>query len=213
MKNHNHKLYNIWNKVPPDYYQKGTKKNIFQKIWHGLKIRSVKGIIKDYKFNNCLDIGCASGYMLSQIAQVYPHAQYHGIDVYDEAIDFAKKNYPDINFQVAFAERLPFKENTFDLIIFYETIEHVENPFLSLKESKRILKKDGKLILAMDSGNWLFKSVWMIWENTYGKVWQGAHLNPFHHNSLEKFIKKAGLKIKKKFFTHLGMEVTFVLKK
>lgn len=213
MKNHNHKLYDIWNKVPPDYYQKGTKKNIFQKIWHGLKIRSVKRIIKDYKFNNCLDIGCASGYMLSQIAQVYPHAKYYGVDVYDKAIIYAKKKYPNINFKISSADNLPFKDETFDVIIFYETIEHIENPIRSLKEVRRVLNKDGVLILAMDSGNRLFRLIWFIWENTRGKVWKGAHLHPFHHTELEEIIKRAAFKIKDKFFTHLGMEVTFVLKK
>ncbi len=208
-----HKLSNIWKKVPVDYYQKGTKTNFFQKIWHHLKIRSTKKILKNYKFKNCLDIGCASGYMLSKIARTYPNAKYFGVDVYSQAVNFAKKKYSNLSFRVGFAEKLPFSNNTFDLITFYETIEHVENPLQALKEIKRVLKTRGLAIVAMDSGNFLFRSVWFIWENTTGKVWKGAHLHPFHHDELEKIIKKSGLKIRQKFFTHLGMEVTFILSK
>ena len=42
----------------------------------------------------------------------------------------------------------------------------------------------GVFILAMDSGSWLFRVVWFIWENTTGKVWKGAHLHPFNHEQL-----------------------------
>jgi len=48
MKNKTHKLSSIWEKVPVDYYQKGTKTNFFQKTWHYFKITSAKKMI------NCL---------------------------------------------------------------------------------------------------------------------------------------------------------------
>ena len=208
-----HQLYKIWNKVPVDYYQTGTKSNILQMAWHHLKINSAKKILKGHQFSKILDAGCASGFMLFKIYQAFPNAKYFGIDVYSKAISYAKKTYPDITFKTAFAHNLPFTNDYFDVILFYETIEHVEDPIKTLKELKRVLKKGGILILAMDSGNWLFRFVWFVWENTKGKIWQEAHLHPFHYTELEEVIKKAKLKIEKKFFTHLGMEITFVLKK
>ncbi len=151
--------------------------------------------------------------MISEIAQVYPHARYFGIDVYDKAIASAKKKYSHINFNVASAQELPFKNNYFDLILFYETIEHVENPAKCLKEIKRVLNKNGNLIVAMDSGSLLFKVVWFVWENTKGRVWKNAHLHPFHHQELEQLIRKANFKINEKIFSFFGMEVTFILTK
>lgn len=151
--------------------------------------------------------------MISEITKAYPHAHYFGIDVYDKAIAFAKKNYPHIKFKVASAQKLPFKDNYFDLILFYETIEHVENPLECLKEVKRVLGKNGTLILTMDSGSLLFRIVWFMWEKTKGKVWENAHLHPFHHTELEKLIIKANFKVKEKKFSFFGMEVTFVLTK
>lgn len=207
-----HKLYSIWNKVPTNYYQNGIKNNFFQWLWHTHKINFAKKIIKNLKFKNCLDIGCASGFMVSEISKTFP-GQYSGIDVYDKAVSAAKKNYPEIKFKVASADKLPFKDNSFDLILFYETIEHVENPLKCLEEIKRVLKKNGTLILTMDSGSLLFRIVWFCWENTKGNVWKKAHLHPFHHKELESLIKKAGFKIKKKIFAFLGMEVTFILKR
>lgn len=204
---------NIWKKVPIDYYQNGTKTNLLQRAWHSIKLKSAKKILKKHKFNTCLDIGCASGYMLSSLADSYPHASYFGVDVYKEAVDYARKTYPNIIFKVGYAERLPFEDESFDLISFYETIEHVDNPLMSLKEMRRVLKKGGLGIIAMDSGSLLFRIIWFIWENTTGKVWKGAHLHPFHFKQLEELIINSGFKIKKRFFTHMGMEVTFLVNK
>lgn len=205
-----HKLSNIWNKVPTDYYQNGVKNNFFQWLWHTHKINLAKKIIGNLQFKNCLDVGCASGFMVSEIARSFP-AHYFGIDVYDKAITAAKISYPHIKFKVASAQKLPFKDNYFDLVLFYETIEHVEKPFECLKDIKRVLKKNGTLILTMDSGSLLFRIVWFVWENTRGKVWKNAHLHPFNHQELEKLIKKTGFKIKQKILSFFGMEVTFIL--
>lgn len=207
----NHYLYIVWNQVPVTYYQQGVKRNLFQWLWHTHKINLAKRILSQFKFNNCLDVGCASGYMVSQIANIFPTAKYYGIDIYDKAIEYAKKAYPNIEFKVASADRLPFKDNTFDVVLFYETIEHVENPKDCLIEIKRVLEKDGTIILTMDSGSLLFRLVWFIWEKTKGKIWQGAHLHPFHHSELEQLIQSSGFKIKDKIFSFLGMEVTFIL--
>lgn len=209
----NHRLYDTWSKVPVNYYQKGIKDNFFQWIWHTRKIKLARRIIKNLVFRNCLDVGCASGFMISEIARTFPEANYFGIDIYDKAIISAKRNYPHIKFRVASAQKLPFKDDTFDLVLFYETIEHVEEPLTCLEEIRRVLKSNGTLILTMDSGSLLFRMVWFIWENTKGKVWQGAHLHPFHHEQLEQLVKKVKFNVEKKILSFMGMEVTFVLTK
>jgi len=209
----NHRLYKTWDKVPVNYYQDGVKNNFFQWLWHSHKITLAKKIIKNLNFKNCLDVGCASGFMIGEIAKVYPDSSFFGIDVYDKAIISAKKAYPNIRFKIASAQKLPFKNNFFDLILFYETIEHVENPSQCLEEIKRVLNNKGSLILTMDSGSLLFRIVWFFWENTKGKVWKNAHLHPFHHEQLEKLIMDANFKIRRKLFSFLRMEVTFVLTK
>lgn len=208
-----YKLYEVWDKVPVTYYQQGVKRNLFQWLWHTHKINLAKQILSQLKFNNCLDVGCASGYMVSQISGIFPNAKYYGIDIYDKAIEYAKNKYLNIEFIVAPANKLPFKNNSFDLILFYETIEHVEEPQECLNEIKRVLKKEGTLILTMDSGSLLFRLVWFVWEKTKGKIWQGAHLHPFHHTELEQLIQNSGFKIRNKIFSFLGMEVTFILSK
>lgn len=203
----------IWQQVPVDYYDQGLKNNLLQSIWHRQKWSVLRKIISSQQFQSILDLGCASGTFTNHLTKLFPQAKIYGVDVYDSAIKFAQKKYPYLNFIKADAHQLPFRESAFDLVICYETIEHVADPSLVLKEMRRILKKDGTAILAMDSGNLMFRIVWWFWERTKGRVWNGAHLHPFHHDELEKIIKKSGFKIHQKKFSHLGMEVLFILKK
>lgn len=203
----------ILNSVPLDYYQKGTKSNPFQRYWHGTKISFCLSLLKDINFKNCLEVGSASGYMISEIAKKYPKVTFEAIDAYDKAVKYAQKKYPRIKFSKAEAENLPFNNNFFDLLLCYETIEHVRSPQKAMSEMKRVLKKDGKLILAMDSGILAFRIIWFFWEKTFGKAWSGAHLNPYHWTDLENLILQSNFKIVSRHFTHFGLEVVFVLEK
>lgn len=60
------------------------------------------------------------------------------------SIDIDEESNPDI---VADAHNLPFEENTFEIILCTEVLEHVDNPFKVAKELHRVLKPGGKLIL------------------------------------------------------------------
>jgi len=203
------KIYKILNKVPVDYYDRC---NFLQNLWHERKISSFKEIVGTHKYKHILEIGCAGGTFTEKISQV-SDGKITAIDAYAKAIKYARKKYPKINFLVADAHFLPFKSSSYDLVVNYETLEHLIDPAQALKEIHRVLKRRGRAIIAMDSGNILFRIIWFFWENTRGKVWQGAHLHPFHHSELERIIRSAGFRILKKKFTHFGMEVTFILKK
>lgn len=206
-------LAKIWAQVPPNYYDRGIFTNPLQRLWHMHKIATFKHLAGQKSHKMILDVGCAGGFMINKVAQIFPIAQVFGIDVYKKAIEYATKKHPQITFVVADAHKIPFNDNVFDLVICYETIEHVVNPKKILKEIKRVLEKNGVAIVTMDSGILLFRIIWWFWEKTYGKAWQGAHLHSFHHHQLETLIKQSGLKIVKKHFSHFGMEVSFVCQK
>ncbi|MBX4205638.1 class I SAM-dependent methyltransferase [Candidatus Microgenomates bacterium] len=206
-------LINIWNQVPEDYYEKETAKNPLKRYWHSLKVKTFTELTKNLNPKTILDDGCASGRMANEISKVFPKAKVTAIDVYKKSIKYGSKKYPHIKFVQADAHKLPFRSNSFDLVTCYEVIEHLVDPGKALMEMKRVMKKNGRTLVAMDSGNWLFRIVWWISEKTISRVWQGAHLHPFKHTELESLIKKCGFKIVKKHFSHYSMEVSFLLKK
>lgn len=205
-------LEKIWSQVPPDYYEEGIAKNLFQRLWHNRKWVIIKEMIEETS-SRVLDIGCASGWLTARVVQILPGAGVIGLDVSQKMINYAKTRYPQIVFICADAHQLPFPDESFDLIICSETLEHVVDPLRVLSEIRRCLSPNGQAIVSMDTGNILFNLVWFFWTRTKGKVWQGAHLHKFDRDKLKKLFKKANFKIEKQRMFHLGMAIAFKLRK
>ena len=95
-----------------------------------------------------LDVGCASGSISKYIAQI--GYKVHAIDTLESSIEIANEffNHENVTFEVRDVIKQPFPENSFDCILFFETIEHVENPAQFLREFHRILRPKGCLILS-----------------------------------------------------------------
>lgn len=202
----------IIEQVPLDYYQKGVKNNLLQRTWHTRKLSAVISNISSPP-KTILDVGCASGWFLSQLSKKFPAAKCSGIDIYDDAIKYGRKKYPKFSFYTADAHKLPFKAATFDLVVCTEVLEHVEDPMGVVLEIKRVLKENGQAIIELDSGSILFSTVWFIWGLTRGSVWNHAHLHSFNVKKLEKLLKKTGFEIEDKRQFNLGMAMVFSARK
>lgn len=204
--------HDIISQVPVDYYQKGVEENFLQRFWHTHKLSAVLSFV--YKNpKKILDTGCASGWFISRISNKFPDAECFGVDLYKDAIEYAKKRYKNISFTVADAHRLPYKNNSFDVVVSTEVIEHLNNPEIALGEIYRVLGKNGKCIIEVDSGSLLFTIVWFLWTKFTGQVWHEAHLHSFNPQKLEKLLKQVGFAVlhKKKF--NFGMAMVFLAEK
>lgn len=202
----------IIKQVPPNYYQEGIEHNILQRVWHIRRFKAVCGLIRRYP-KKILDVGCASGWFLSQLSKLYPKAKCYGVDVYDNAIAYGAKLYPEINFKVADAHRLPFEDNTFDLVVCTSVLEHVDDPQSVLLEIKRVLKQRGVAVIELDSGSVLFTIAWFLWKRFKGSVWHHAHLHSFTVKKLKSKILSCGFTIIKKKKFSWGMAMAFLIEK
>lgn len=202
----------ILNQVPPNYYQKGVRNNILQRLWHLGKLSIILSMI-DAMPVSILDVGCASGWFLSRVSKRYPEAYCVGIDKYRRAIDYGKKHYKSLELLYADAHKLPFQANSFDLVICTEVLEHVNDPAGVLREIKRVLKKNGSAIVEMDSGNILFRLVWYWWTNVRKGVWRNSHLHLFTVDKLTKMLKSENFVISRKRSFNYTMGIAFLLKK
>jgi len=105
--------------------------------------------IRKVPFTDFLDIGCGTGNTIDMLAKEFPNAHFTGIDLAEKMIEVAKKKvqHGNVEFLVGDAENLPFEDNKFDVIICKESIHHYPNPEAFFKESFRVLKPSGRLII------------------------------------------------------------------
>lgn len=91
-----------------------------------------------------LELGCGTGVILDEISQ-RTSARLCGIDADPQMTAFAKEQYPLIDFRAARAEKLPFPDGYFDLIVTNYFWLWQKDPRAVLSEAKRVLKKGGHL--------------------------------------------------------------------
>ena len=96
-------------------------------------------------------------------------------DVEKRALSVLKKNLPKVRTVHAFSHKLPFKNNTFDVVTFWDVIEHIPIGYelATLWEINRVLKKDGRLFLATVNKNFwsdlLDPAYWLAGHRHYTK--------------------------------------------
>lgn len=95
-----------------------------------------------------LDVACGSGYGAVILKSGGARA-VTGMDVSDEAVSFARAHHSTdgIEFLVGDAERIS-QDGPFEVIVSFETIEHIRHPETFLAESTRVLAPDGLLIVS-----------------------------------------------------------------
>lgn len=95
-----------------------------------------------------LDIASGEGYGSNLIAGVATSVV--GVDISREAVEHAKKKYQrkNLQFREGSTSKIPMESNSADVIVSFETIEHISEHELFLSEIKRILKENGTLILS-----------------------------------------------------------------
>ncbi|RRB07723.1 class I SAM-dependent methyltransferase [Larkinella rosea] len=95
---------------------------------------------------NVLEIGCGWGRGLELLTQAADH--YTGIDKNEALIQSLRQEYQQSTFIQANIPPLSgLADNTFDYIVTFQVIEHIQNDDLFIKEAYRVLKPGGKLLL------------------------------------------------------------------
>jgi ubiquinone/menaquinone biosynthesis C-methylase UbiE len=90
-----------------------------------------------------LDLGSGTGYLAIEIARKAPGLQVHGIDLSRRMVKIARRHAKGVDnarFVFGNAARLPFKDNSIDLVVSTGASHHWKTPRLVFEECYRILK-------------------------------------------------------------------------
>lgn len=115
-----------------------------------------------------LDIACGEGYG-SKLLKDWGAASVVGVDVSPEALKVANELFSGdgITFLNHTAEELPFEANSFDVVVSFETIEHLSHPEKFLAEISRVIKFNGTVLVSCPNDDYYDKN-------------EEAFSNPYH---------------------------------
>lgn len=192
--------------VPPDWYYRSIRENIFQRYWHKRRFEEVSKLIESVK-GKVLDIGSADGMFSKVILGKTKAREVIGIDVLKQSVDWANRHWRGnkMKFMLGDAHKLEFPANSFDAVFALEVLEHVFKPREVLKGVKRVLKRNSYAIFLVPTDSNLFDVIWFFWTRLRGKIWKETHIQTYKHNYLVRIAKEGGFKVEvnKKFI--LGM--------
>ncbi|HTD98547.1 MAG TPA: class I SAM-dependent methyltransferase [Mucilaginibacter sp.] len=121
-----------------EFYQKHDE--AWRMLGAKYKAQHIIDVCKGYTFKKVLEVGAGDGSILKLLADQNFAAEYHAVEISDSGVEHIKTR--DIanlkSVQLFDGYKLPFEDNTFDLIILSHVLEHVEHERLLLRELKRV---------------------------------------------------------------------------
>jgi len=159
----------------------------FAKLYFDNLFKPLTPYIDKIKTGKVLDVGCAYGLMLKRFPASF---EKFGIDVSEYAIHMAKKRFPSMTFRVSNAEdALPFPEETFDIVICNDVLEHLECPAKTLENIMKGLKKGGVLYINTPNLNFIRKKIFQHADK------KEHHVSLFSHNDMLHLLQRIGFRI------------------
>src|SRR6185295_3349533 len=90
-----------------------------------------------------LDVGCGTGANLEMLSEF---GAAEGVDVSNEALTFCRQRGLN-NVKLGEAEKLPYPDESFDLVTGLDVVEHLDDDLAGLREMRRVLKPEGVAFL------------------------------------------------------------------
>lgn len=140
-----------------------------------------------------LDLGCGEGRHIFGVMEKFPDLKCIGLDPHIESLDKAFEGLKFLesisntktNFLSGSAYSLPFSDDSFDLVVCSEVLEHLHDYKDAIKEINRVLKPGGQFLASVPA-EFPEKICWLLSEDYQNQP--GGHLRIFKKNELIKEI-------------------------
>jgi SAM-dependent methyltransferase len=176
--------YAIMNRVEDNHWWFVGRRAILEEFLNQI-VNNPKSEIRNPKF---LDVGCGTGANLEML-QKFGKAE--GVDVSDDALEFCRKK--GLTAHKGLAEKLPFPDESFDVVTALDVVEHLDDDVAGLKEMNRVLKTGGKILIFVPAFMWL----WGVQDDV------SNHRIRYTKRQIVERLNKAGFEIERATYANL----------
>lgn len=180
--------------ISPEIIQKGYKEavdplfvsqNKYRIDCFKKALRNIQRHTQMQPGDKLLDVGCAGGAYLKAAKDL--NYLPIGVELSTWMCDYAQKTYGvDARNTTFLGQKFP--DENFDLVSFWDVLEHVHDPGAQLAEANRVLKKNGHIILTYpDAGSTMAKILGYKWP-----FYLSVHLTYYTRETIVKQLEKAG---------------------
>ena len=155
--------------------------------WYRVRRHIVGSILrtKAQKYSrplNILDIGCGTGLLMKEMGR---YGQVEGVDISERAVAYCKQR--GLSPVVGSADALPFKDNTFDIAVILDVLEHLPDDKKGCEELYRVLAQGGSAVIAVPA----FMFLWSVTDEV------SNHYRRYTKKEIIACLKTAGFSIER----------------
>jgi ubiquinone/menaquinone biosynthesis C-methylase UbiE len=132
-----------------------------------------------------LEVGCSSGFLLQTLRRELPHAQVIGADYVRGPLEHLAARVSDIPLLQFDLVKCPLPDESVDVVVLLNVLEHIENDIEAVRQLRRILKPGGAVVLEVPAGPHLY--------DVYDKVL--LHFRRYKLSGLRRLLTNCGLDV------------------
>ncbi|MFH1826927.1 MAG: class I SAM-dependent methyltransferase [bacterium] len=159
------------------------------------------------KRNKILEIGCGNGRLLARLKKL-GFKDINGLEPSKKAVAASPINVDQKKIVVDYFKENQFKQSSFDVVVFFQVLDHVVNPNKFLKEVYRILKPGGYVLAIIHNSKSL--SAKLLGEAS--PIIDIQHINLFDKENIRKIFNINNFKVISVFSTFTTYSISYWLK-
>jgi len=155
-----------------DFHDHTLNKNPVVKFLVRDYFKRFDNLLRNLPVNSALDVGCGNGYVTNHLGRLIK-TKMVGLDIDSRKIKSAKSLYNSDCYLVSDGRNMPFRDDSFDLVLSTEVLEHQRKPEKLMNEIIRTSRQYGFFSVP-------YEPYWRACNMLRGKFWKTLGNNPEH---------------------------------